>query len=66
MQFHHKFSIGAHVEFNPGSLDKTVTRGTYIVKRQLPSDGADLRYSVKHASDNYERVISESQLTATS
>ena len=58
----HSFAVGQRVDFAPGKFDGTAQRGTYTVVRQLPNDGSDREYRVKHIQDGHERVVRESQL----
>ncbi len=60
----HKFSVGQVVAFMPGPRDANIPRGRYKVQRLLPSETRDPQYRVKHAVDQHERVMAESQLTA--
>ncbi len=60
----HKFKVGQVVEFVPGPRDANIPRGRYKVQRLLPSETRDPQYRVKHAADNHERVMPESQLAA--
>ena len=58
----HRFAVGQSVEFAPGRLDATATRGAYTVVRLLPNDGGDREYRVRNTRDGHERVVRESQL----
>jgi hypothetical protein len=58
----HGFAIGQSVELYPGRYDGNVPRGAYTVLRQLPNDGTDREYRVRHQRDGHERVVRESQL----
>jgi hypothetical protein len=62
----HKYKIGQLVEFLPRSRDSNIPRGQYKIQRQLPSDSGVLQYRVKHAADGHERVVIETQISATS
>ncbi len=58
----HKFKIGDTV-FLEGSL--TVPSGAYVIIRQLPERGGEFEYQIKSAREPHDRVVRESQLTAT-
>ena len=58
----HGFSVGQSVEFFPGKYAGNVPHGLYTVLRQLPNDGADREYRVRHQRDGHERVVRESQI----
>ena len=58
----HKFKIGDTV-FLEGSLN--VPGGAYVVIRQLPECNGEHEYQIKHAREPHDRVVRESQLSAT-
>ena len=47
-----KFAVGDRVELSPGRSDPP----------RLPWQGTDYQYRVKHARDQHERVVSETEL----
>jgi len=57
----HKFSIGDKVTLSPAAGTAALP-GAYEVLRQLPSDGDEQQYRVKHTEEKHERVAKESQL----
>ena len=59
----HKFKLGQSVQFVPDKLQATAPSGVYKITRLLPSAGRDLQYRIKNASEPYERIAQESQLT---
>lgn len=59
---HHKFAVGAKVEFLQTRNDLHVPAGIYTVVRLLPVEGNDCQYRVKNERDGHERIIRESQL----
>lgn len=60
---HHKFKLGQSVQFAPHKLQTSAPVGAYKVTRLLPSTGRDQQYRIKNASEPYERIAQESQLT---
>ena len=42
---------------------KDQAEGFYAVTRVMPGEGREASYRVKHASEAFERVVTESQLT---
>jgi hypothetical protein len=60
-----KFQVGQTVTLIPSRLDPHVPAGTYVIQRQLPAEGNDLRYRVKSNQDGHERVVPEAQLQAS-
>jgi len=53
----HKFKIGE------GSLN--VPGGAYVIVRQLPGHNGEFEYQIKSAREPHDRVVRESQLSAT-
>ena len=60
---HHKFKIGQSVHYASAKLQATPPAGGFKVTRLLPSSGSDQQYRIKNASEPYERIAQESQLT---
>lgn len=60
---HHKFKLGQSVNFLPNKLQAAAPPGQFKITRLLPSAGSDLQYRIKSASEPYERMALESQLT---
>jgi hypothetical protein len=59
----HKFTVGASVYYNGGTLTPGV-RGTYKVVRQLPVEMDNrLLYRIKSAAETFERTAEEYQLS---
>jgi hypothetical protein len=57
-----KFKIGDTV-FLEGSLN--VPGGAYVVIRLLPEQNGEFGYQIKSAREPHDRVVRESQLSAT-
>ena len=63
-----KFAVGDRVELSPGRSDpprfsaSNVVAGTYTIVGLMPGQGTDYQYRVKHARDQHERVVSETEL----
>jgi hypothetical protein len=58
----YKFKIG-DIVFLEGSLN--VPGGAYVIVRQLPERNGDYEYQIKSARKPHDRVVRESQLSAT-
>lgn len=58
----HKFKLGQDITYHPakGSLSGP---STYRVLKLLPREHGELKYRIKSALGNCERVASEGQLT---
>lgn len=58
----HRFKAGQVVTYHPpkGSMSRS---SMYKVLRALPVEGGELKYRIKSATDNCERVATEGQLT---
>lgn len=55
----HKFKIGQLVVFRPSAYERS---GTYSVTKQLPHNGTEFEYRIKHVNEPHERVARESDL----
>jgi hypothetical protein len=63
----HKFSIGQTVDLTPVTLRRAAA-GAYEILHLMPESDAsrdDPSYRVKSISEKHERVVSESELTAS-
>ena len=58
----HKFHIGQTV-FLEWSI--AVPGGAYVVTKRLPERNGEFEYRIKSASEPHERVVRESELSAT-
>jgi hypothetical protein len=58
----HKFKVGDTV-FLEGSLN--VPSGAYVIIRQLPERNGEFEYQIKSAREPHNRVVRETQLSAT-
>jgi hypothetical protein len=58
----HKFQIGQTV-FLVAAPSLRISGGACIVKRKLPERDGEFVYQVKSATEPYERVARESELT---
>ncbi|HRN83798.1 MAG TPA: hypothetical protein PK857_03180 [Hyphomicrobium sp.] len=58
----HTFKLGQVVTYHPpkGAVSRS---SMYRVSKLLPIEGGELKYRIKSATDNCERVASEGQLT---
>jgi hypothetical protein len=61
----HKFKIGDIVNYRPRDRALTKAGGTYTVTGLMPTmDGQQPEYRIKHASEDFERVALERELSA--
>jgi hypothetical protein len=58
----HKFQIGDAVHFE-GSPN--APGGAYVIIRQLPVRNGEYEYQIKSAREPHDRVVRESQLSAS-
>jgi hypothetical protein len=59
----HRFSVGANVYYEP-SFGAPAAPGEYKVVRQLPVErDSRLSYRIKSASESFERIAEEHQLS---
>jgi hypothetical protein len=57
-----KFRAGERVEFTSSTVGRPGAVGGYTVVRVLPLEGGEQQYRIKSASEQHERVATESQL----
>jgi hypothetical protein len=58
----HKFKIGETVMLSR-AVSRNVPGGVYRVTKLLPHNGSEFEYRIKSASEEHERVATESELT---
>ena len=58
----HKFHVGETVTMSPAT-SRNVPGGAYVVTKRLPDNGTEPEYRIRSASEPYERVARESELT---
>ncbi len=58
----HRFRIGQKVQLVRYAPQVNAASGPYEVTRQLPIDDGECRYRIKSSSEQYERVVKESDL----
>lgn len=58
----HRFKPGQMVTYHPPKGCKSRT-SIYRISRLLPVEGGELKYRIKSAADDCERVATEGQLT---
>lgn len=61
----HSFAVGETVSYLPGQGDGSAVPGRFTVVSRMPPLGTELQYRVKSALDGHERMVRESQLTAS-
>jgi hypothetical protein len=59
----HRFKVGQFVDFAPGRVGVPASTGKYTIVRQLPAEGGEPQYRIKSASETFERVVTERQLS---
>jgi hypothetical protein len=60
----HKFKIGQTVYLRP-SRDQNIPGGAYIITQKMPEHDGEFEYRVRSMSEPHERVVGESQMSAT-
>lgn len=58
----HKYKVGETVHFTSNVMRRFGAKGTFLVVKLLPPEGAELQYRIKSPTEPYERVAKESQL----
>ena len=59
----HKFNVDQVVDYVPKGASKfSVPRGAYKITKLLPERDGELQYRIKNATEDHERVGSESEL----
>jgi hypothetical protein len=58
----HRFRVGQAVEYYP-PRGMYAPRGGYHVTAELPFRAGEFEYRIKHPSEQYERVVAESNLS---
>ena len=63
----HKFNVDQVVDYVPKGASKfSVPRGAYKITKLLPARDGELQYRIKNATEDHERVASESEVTTCS
>lgn len=60
----HKFMIGQEVNFSPAKLSMPSASRRYKIVRRLPREGGELLYRIKSATELFERVARESEISS--
>lgn len=58
----HKYKMGQDVTYHPPK-NSLFGPTKYTVLKLLPIEGGELKYRIKSATESFERVATESQLT---
>jgi hypothetical protein len=58
----HKFTVGQVVNFTSNESQSTHPE-IFVIIRLVVDDEADPRYRIKNSTENFERVVHESELT---
>lgn len=59
----HKFKVGQLVDYSPNRSSLSASSRGYEIMRLLPREGIDLLYRIKSASEAFQRVAKEQDLT---
>ncbi|MBX9591533.1 MAG: hypothetical protein K2X43_19765 [Hyphomonadaceae bacterium] len=59
----HKFNVGQTVDFKPSRMGFPAANRECTIVRRLPAEGGHHLYRIKCATEAFERVVSEAQLT---
>lgn len=60
----HKYKVGQAVDLRPGRWSLPASGREYKIVRVLPVEAGERMYRVKSASEAFERIAKESELTA--
>ena len=59
----HKFNLDQVVDYGPKGASKfSVPRSAYKLRKLLPERDGELQYRIENATEDHERVASESEL----
>ena len=58
----HKYKVGETVRYTSNVMRRFGATGRFVIVKLLPSEGAELQYRIKSATELHERVANESQL----
>lgn len=62
----HKFKVGQTVDFSPSRQSMPASAREYKVVRLMPTEGIDIVYRVKCATEPFERIAKENELSLRS
>ena len=58
----HKFKVGETVRYTSNVMRRFGVTGRFVIMKLLPSEGTELQYRIKSATEPHERVAKVSQL----
>jgi hypothetical protein len=61
----HRFQAGQSVSFSGGYPYRDAADGLYRIIQQLPTREGDYQYRIKSEREEFERVVTESELEET-
>ncbi len=61
----HRYKVGENVHYTSGPYGRANADSIYTVTQLLPPEGDDRQYRIKSADEPHERVVKESQLSAS-
>jgi hypothetical protein len=59
----YRFKVGQTVNYTPGFIGSVKGDAVFKIMRLLPAEDEELQYRIRSASEPYERVAKESQLS---
>jgi hypothetical protein len=59
----HKYKVGQSVVFSPRRAGASLTARDYRIVRQLPVEDGQNQYRIKSATEAFERIAKESELS---
>lgn len=60
----HKYKVGQFVKYSPGRSISIAASRDYKIVQQLPASDGENQYRIKSASESYERMARESDLSS--
>ncbi len=58
----HRYKVGESVHYTSNVMRRFGATGNFRIVKLLPSEGDELQYRIKSATEPHERVAKESQL----
>ncbi|HET9397078.1 MAG TPA: hypothetical protein VFO36_13605 [Nitrospiraceae bacterium] len=62
----HRYKVGQLVDYSPGRAAMHASSAQYKIVQLLPVEHGAIQYRIKSASETFERVATESQLSRRS
>ena len=58
----HKYKVGQTVRYHSDSMRRLGANSSFKIVRLMPTDGAELQYRLKSASEPHERIAKENEI----